>query len=122
MQRKLRQVGFPDGKLPGVAYDESGGHGADPWRSVLRRKGMPVKVGRHATCEEASLRILQVFAAHDASGPYQLGQYIQVDAAGLDELMQLAAMGAAATAGSEIEEQVTRTPGKFAALAEAATS
>ncbi len=52
MQRKLRQVGFPDGKLPGVAYDESGGHGADPWRSVLRRKGMPVKVGRHATCEE----------------------------------------------------------------------
>ena len=40
MQRKLRQVGFPDGKLPGVAYDESGGHGADPWRSVLRRKGI----------------------------------------------------------------------------------
>ena len=101
LQRKLRQVGFPDGKLPGVAYDDSGGHGADPWRSVLRRESVKLKVLRHATCAEASLRILQAFAARDANGPYQLGQYIKVDAAALAELMQLATVGAAATAGSE---------------------
>ena len=61
MQRKLRQVGFPDGKLPGVAYDESGGHGADPWRSVLRRKGMPVKVGRPSPSVLWSLRMIHPY-------------------------------------------------------------
>ena len=54
-----------DGKVPGVYKDEAGGHGACPWRSGIRREGFEhVKSGRHASCAEASLRVLELLQAH----------------------------------------------------------
>ena len=54
-----------DGRVPGVYKDEAGGHGACPWRSGIRREGFEhVKSGRHASCAEASLRVLELLQAH----------------------------------------------------------
>ena len=61
----LREAGIADGRVPGVYKDEADGHSACPWRSGIRREGFEhVKSGRHASCAEASLRVLLLLQAH----------------------------------------------------------
>ena len=61
----LKEAGIKDGLLRGVYEDGSNGHGTQPWKSSIRRAGFEhVKGGRHASCAEASLRILEVYQGH----------------------------------------------------------
>ena len=58
------EAGIADGRVPGVYKDEADGHGACPWRSGIRREGFEhVKGGRHVSCAEASLRVLELLLA-----------------------------------------------------------
>ena len=61
----LQAVGVA-GRLAGVACDDSCNHGADPWRSVIRKRmdGLELKVGRHASETEATKRVLEAAQAH----------------------------------------------------------
>ena len=63
----LKEAGIKDGLLRGVYEDAGDGHGTQPWRSSIRRAGFEhVKGGRHASCAEASLRILEEYQQHPA--------------------------------------------------------
>ena len=59
-----------------------------PWRSRIRRTGFQqVKGGRHRSCAEASLRILELYRDHPAyvaAGRFKLGEGKYVNAAQLE--------------------------------------
>ena len=99
----LQAVGVA-GRLAGVACDDSCNHGADPWRSVIRKRmdGLELKVGRHASEAEATKRVLEASQVHPAyvtAGRFMLGQHVYVDAATMEHLVELAGRAAADAAG-----------------------
>ena len=99
----LQAVGVA-GRLAGVACDDSCNHGADPWRSVIRKRmdGLELKVGRHASEAEATKRVLEASQVHPAyvtAGRFMLGQHVYVDAATMERLVELAGRAAADAAG-----------------------
>ena len=96
--------------MPGVYKDEAGGHGACPWRSGIRREGFEhVKSGRHASCAEASLRVLELLQAHPPfieKDRFTLAAGRHVNAAQLARLVEAARADAAAPAAPAAAPEV----------------
>ena len=79
--------------LSGIGYDETGGHQERPHRSIIRRWGFELGCKRHATKEQAALRILVACRDHQpfaAAGRFPLSQFHAVDREVLDNLVALA--------------------------------
>ena len=110
----LREAGIADGKVPG-AYRDAGGHSGCPWRSGIRRKGFEHVVGgRHASCAEASLRVLELLQAHPPfieKDRFTLAAGRHVNAAQLARLVEAARADLQQPRKQQQREQHTASPG-----------
>ena len=79
--------------LPGIGYDDTGGHAAYPHRSKVQRAGFRLGHKRHATKAQAALRILEANRDHQpyaAAGRFPVFKHQAVDREVLDYLVALA--------------------------------